>query len=1007
LESFNLISGGLCWVGFAAAAAVLFGLAALLWNRVSGDWKPGIRGALLGFTSPVAIAVLVSVAKRNWELPGIGTVGESRIPLLALLAGSALLFLTGRPAHSSLSHRQALSRTTLWIWVGAIALFSPLVESDGAYYFATGRSLLHDGDLNLYNEAAFHPHGWMYTTVRSVSAEGYTFNPFPVGHGLLLFPWMILGELVTSIFNLFGWNWLHDGYSPAVVFCCGLACLFYGLIGATCTTRFVAEHTRIRSAAWASVVAVLGTPVLHYIYIQSGFPHALGFCSIALFLWCWWRARDSLRMADWLLLGSVAGLASLVRWQYALYFLIPVSDFFIDAFTKRDRLPRRMTCLFAAGFCLAFSTIVQVVVFRTTSGSWLPTAYPPELFDFWKPQFLNMLFGPEHGLFTWHPIIMLGLLGLVFVPRKTVRVAILLAAMFALQAWIIAAYKPGYHGGGGFGNRLFAHALPAVALGLAAIRDRCSRWGTHWERGFLLVIAGLVVWNFLFLCMVLHAPFNEYEPYGLIQVVTQSWAAFAIKFVYHSRLDNFLGLFWHGVVFRNADWFLAGLAGCCLLGVVCYLSYLWSRFHLLGSPSARMKWTSLLVFHGFWIATACAIWNGHHRADLVHALELEPGPDAGPDSSTSYRRYRINTSNTVFQGGLGRILLGGATRTLQLAVYPEQEVHGLVLTSHVEPDPMRGSERSYSEGDAGSLSAVDADGKVTRYDLRVGRDLAYADNPIGLRPVRQWKHSNWSWPVNNSYAQRWVWEDTATLRSIRLEWNDPESVLAIEGISLLLSPPSKDAFPFSLDREPGNRLAASAEAGDRFVPIDISGVAHSDYSLDPTLIGATTPGHVPLHTLCAGTIGPRGIPIRILPSYSETGEYSTLTTCFLHGTAENPIAVPCPAIRAKRLWIAITAFFIETEERMDLVRFRVRYRDGYEAQKRLRGNRDLWDFDRGPFPIRGRIWDESNVHHHWGRIALVSIDLDGSRVLEEISIEDPNGPDRAGVVVFGMTLEKP
>ena len=977
----------------------------LLWNRVPEDWKPVLRGVLLGFTAPVALVVLLSIAKRNWELPGIGTVGESRIPLLALFAGMALLYLTGTTVRSSISLRQALSSTTLWIWVGAIALFAPLIESDGAYYFATGRSLLQDGNINLYNEAAFHPHGWMYTTTRSVSAEGYTFNPFPVGHGLLLIPWMILGELVTSIFNLFGWNWLHDGYSPAVIFCCGLACLTYGLIGATCTTRFVTEHTQARAATWGCVVAVLGTPVLHTIYIQSGFPHALGFCSIALFLWCWWRARESLRILDWLLLGSIAGLATLVRWQYALYFLIPVLDFLLDVLIKRDRLRRRMTCLFAAGSCLALTTIVQVVVFRTTASSWLPSAYPPELFDFWKPQVLSMLFGSEHGLFTWHPIVLLGLLGLLFVPRKTVRVAILLFAMFVLQAWIIAAYKPGYHGGGGFGNRLFAHALPTVALGLAALCDRCGRWGPHWERGFLLLLAGLVLWNLLFLSMVLHAPFNEYQPYGVKEVATQSWSAFAIKFIYHFRLDNFFGILWHGVVFRNADWFFTGLAGCCLLGLVCYFAYLWSRFHVLNSPSPRAKWMALLVFYGFWITMASAICAGHYRGELIHALELKPGQDARPHAAISFRRYRIDNSSTVFQGGLGSLRLGGATRTADLTLYPQQDASGLDLTSYIEFETTYNTKALAPETDSGSLSVVDTDGNETRFGLRIGRDLAYAGNPMGMHPARQWKNSNWSWPISSSYAQRWTWPDKVTIQSIRLEWNDPESVLVIEGVSLLLFPSSKTPFPFSPNNLPSNSWTRGTY--EKVVPIDISGVAHSDYSLDPTLIGITTPGHVPLHTLRSGIIGTKDIPIHILPSYPETGKYSTLTTCYLHGTPDNPIVVPCPGVAARRLWIAITGYFIETEERIDLVRFWFRYRDGYLAHKRLRGNRDLWDFDRGPFPIRGRIWDESNVHHHWGRIALFSIDLDDGRILDEIAIEDPNGPDRAGVVVFGMALERP
>jgi hypothetical protein len=101
----------------------------------------------------------------------------------------------------------------------------------------------------------------------------------------------------------------------------------------------------------------------------------------------------------------------------------------------------------------------------------------------------------------------------------------------------------------------------------------------------------------------------------------------------------------------------------------------------------------------------------------------------------------------------------------------------------------------------------------------------------------------------------------------------------------------------------------------------------------------------------------------------------------------------------------LTGIFIETDERELVARFRFLYADGTRDEKRLRANRDIWDFDRRYFPLYRRIWDESNVHHPWGRIGLISINLNGEVPLEKILIEDANGAGRAGIVIVGMTLE--
>jgi hypothetical protein len=1003
LDALAQVLGGIYWLaGIAVLTAVT---AATSWGlaRIPSAVQRYLR-YLFGFlVLSTGSIVLLSVVRRYVAFPVVGALAESRPVLLVFFLGLCLLYLAKPKRNNSGTLEAAMRSTAFWIVSAALILFMPTIGSDGAYYYGTARSLLHDGDLNLYNEAAFHPYGWMTFSVRSVSEQGYTFNPFPIGHSLFLIPWLILGEVGTGIANLFGWNLLHDGYAPPVRYAAGLGCFAYALLGAFCMTRFAFEFVKGSIAAWACVVAALGSPVLYYINLQCGFPHALGMPAVSLIVWTWWRARRGERFLDWAIVGSACGLATLVRWQYVLYFLVPFLDSVITSFEAGKSPVRRLGCLLVAAASLGATLLVQILFFNVTSDTWLPTGYPASLFDFLHPQISKTLFGAAHGLFTWHPIVLLGLLGLFVVPRKARRPAFLLGLVFLLQLWVTAAYKPGYHGGGGFGNRLFDHALPAVALGLAVLRDRLARWGAHWERGLVIAVGALVIWNILFMLMVVHAPFNDYQEWGAADVIRLGWEAFALKFSYHLRFTHPFGLLWNGLYFHDLLWTLAGLLGAGLLGSIGYFGFLWARRYL-SEAGILLKWTSLGLFHGYLLLLMGLIFVGTSKTETLHAVELTLSESGPPDAGLSYRRYRINSSRSTFQGGLGEIHLEGKEATAEIGIYPPQEAYGLILVSKLRGASAANPIRGASGQAIGRVDIRDTSGKVTSVPVGLGKEIGYEDETFGLVPVRNFKKNNWDWSVYHSYAQSWEWSRAKKLASLSLESLSPAQAWDIEGVALLLSPRAPFARKYPAHRR-RTHPSRQADFDQRFIPVDLSGVAHSDWSFDPSLIGFKQPGPVSYRTLAAGRIGTREIPIRVLPSFAESGHFSTLTTHYLHGTPENPIAVPIPNVRAIRLWVGLTGIFIETDERELVARFRFLYADGTRDEKRLRANRDIWDFDRRYFPLYRRIWDESNVHHGWGRIGLISINLNGEVPLEKILIEDANGAGRAGIVIVGMTLE--
>ena len=98
------------------------------------------------------------------------------------------------------------------------------------------------------------------------------------------------------------------------------------------------------------------------------------------------------------------------------------------------------------------------------SGVSLPPGNPMQ----WgKPAIVPILFSAQHGLFAWHPVTLLGFLGLIPFwkrnPYRTAVVVLLLVGFVYVNASLV-----GWWGGASFGMRRFVGVLPFMAPGIAA-----------------------------------------------------------------------------------------------------------------------------------------------------------------------------------------------------------------------------------------------------------------------------------------------------------------------------------------------------------------------------------------------------------------------------------------------------------------------------------------------------------------------------------------------------------
>ncbi|MBK8051594.1 MAG: hypothetical protein IPK16_33590 [Anaerolineales bacterium] len=200
----------------------------------------------------------------------------------------------------------------------------------------------------------------------------------------------------------------------------------------------------------------------------------------------------------WFALGIAGGLIGLVRQPDATFLVLPVLD---ALFSRRFRAPWARCLLdmlvYGGGFLALFW--IQLAAWWVMYGSPFAGGYlygGQEGFNWADPQMIPVLFSLWHGLFVWHPVYLLGVVGLVPLARRDWSLALACAIGFVLQVYVISAWWV-WTQGDSFGGRMFIATLPLLALGLASFFDWLAAKG--WQNAGWALAFLLVVWNGLFL----------------------------------------------------------------------------------------------------------------------------------------------------------------------------------------------------------------------------------------------------------------------------------------------------------------------------------------------------------------------------------------------------------------------------------------------------------------------------------------------------------------------------
>ncbi len=387
------------------------------------------------------------------------------------------------------------------------AVTTRLYASDEIEYFAWLRSWVFDHDVDFENEyqhfydagvvdnALFHE-----TFLERINETGRRLNFTPIGCALLWAPFYAVGHLVARATGA-----PADGFSQPYIAAVAYGSAVYGFLAVLLSLSMV---RRIQPGGLLPVVAVwIGTPLLFYMYVAPGFAHACSAFAVSLFLWTWLRVRPRWTPAGAAVLGFAAALMSIVREQDLLFVAGPALDFVRMAILARGTSPtasRGPRHVFLAGLAgavaFALGYLPQALAYAALNGQATPTEVATRKMTWTSPHFFSVLLSPEHGLFFWTPLALVGVLGLVWLAAGRLRLGspdtrwlgVLTLVMFALQVYISGAVES-WTVAGAFGQRRFVALTPLLALGLAVLARRAST-APRAGRALLAAVIGVCLW---------------------------------------------------------------------------------------------------------------------------------------------------------------------------------------------------------------------------------------------------------------------------------------------------------------------------------------------------------------------------------------------------------------------------------------------------------------------------------------------------------------------------------
>jgi hypothetical protein len=438
-------------------------------------------------------------------------------------------------ASSSEPRAARSSRWRLWLiacWVAGLGFFlSELVEIpwlsamrgyDNTLNYLWLRSAMVDHDWDFANDVELTP------TLAPESRAGIEGlpktetgrvpNKYGIGWALLSLPFYLVADGIVAVGRVLGvWSLAPDGFNPVYQICILTGHAALALLSLVLATRIVRSWTGATDEAAAGVTLVwMAGPLLYYQTANLSMSHAATFFAITLMAFGLMRAREQPgRAGPWLLAGVGLGLAVVTRYQSAVFGLAVLWALAVEWRRGTRAAAAAAGWMAAAGAPLI---LLQMWAWRVVYGHWLFFGYGSEgdRFYWLKPHLTASLFSSWHGLFYWHPFLLVAVAGMVAWVWRRRDPAVAWVAAFFVIVYVNAAWSCWWLASA-FGNRAYDAAMLPLMAGTAWLLARAS---PRVRNAIWALAIAAALWNVYVLLLYRTGTISRNEPVTWAQMIS-------------------------------------------------------------------------------------------------------------------------------------------------------------------------------------------------------------------------------------------------------------------------------------------------------------------------------------------------------------------------------------------------------------------------------------------------------------------------------------------------------
>jgi len=392
--------------------------------------------------------------------------------------------------------RLALLMTVSFFTFGTYRNWPYKIESDGKYYYQYLISLFFDHDIDFTNNYSHPRHDWMRTEIDHYDFKsdldpktGRPGNVFSVGPAILWFPFFVVSYLMGFLFNsILATNITLDGWSRFFQYSVMYSGVLYSLCALWMIHRLLRRHFSASAANLALVAVLLGTNLYYYSIFEVSMSHVYDLFTAVLFIYLFSLTGEhpnSTRL--FVATGLAGGLHTLVRPQNAITVGV-VSCFLLGEVVRKRHAGssiKVLANLIAYGGAILAAMSPLLLINNYLYGSFLTVPQGQDFLHLTRPNIWGVLFSTRNGLFSHHPVLLLGLIGFAALIIQSVNARaesrsfwLMLGIILALQIYINASTGD-WWAGHSFGQRRLIGSYLPFAYGLAQMivfsQDRIGR----------------------------------------------------------------------------------------------------------------------------------------------------------------------------------------------------------------------------------------------------------------------------------------------------------------------------------------------------------------------------------------------------------------------------------------------------------------------------------------------------------------------------------------------------